>query len=173
MVTIENFNRISTLVHNIKVRKYVFTIFKLNESKTAYVEGLTMGRNIKGRQHETTEKFAHSRYEELSSSARDVPCEELLHQHFKEMLEHVDLTTCCYLVYDFGFYNANKAYRSVVCLIIYIPDDSNDTTNKFVYSSNSLTLKEQLGIGKHVVVNCRENLNYDFIMETCANFAKF
>lgn len=172
MSKIDNWESINKTVEQVKLRKYNFVVFKINEQKNGYVELVAMAKNpLKAPSQSKT--VVLSKYTDNETSARHVPSKEILMKRFDELIGYINPKECCYVVYDFGFYNNDDAFRSVVCLINYIPDDHEITTDKFVYSSNSLFLKDKLQLGKQIVVNCIENLTFDFLAESCANFSKF
>ncbi|KAM0676894.1 hypothetical protein BDAP_002485 [Binucleata daphniae] len=178
MSKIDNWELIDKTVTQVKLRKLNFVVFKINEQKNGYVELVAMARNLPKSNNKVDDDnndkiLVVSKYIDNQTSARHVPSKEILIKRFDEMIEYINPKDCCYIVYDFGFFNSDDAFRSVVCLIIYIPDDHEVTTDKFVYSSNSLFLKDKLQLGKQIVVNCIENLNFDYVEEACANFSKF
>jgi hypothetical protein len=99
--------------------------------------------------------------------------ETALKDEFNVFIKKIDPKSCCFIVYDFEFYTkSDGAFRSVLCLFSYIPDDSCAPNEKFVYSSNSISLRDALSIGKYIPVNNYSDITYEKVVECCTPLGK-
>lgn len=169
----QNIQFINHCVNKIKTRKLLFTKFNLSTSKTnEYTNIMSLKRNVAGDVSDCGD-YITSKVIEKAESLRDVIDLKVLKEHFEEFLEIMKDSGCCYVIYDFGFYNSDGAFRNTICLISFVPDNE-PTKEKFTYSSNSLTLKGMLeGVGKLITVNAHSQLTFSAIENACQAYSKF
>ncbi|EJW04036.1 hypothetical protein EDEG_01670 [Edhazardia aedis USNM 41457] len=177
MADSQELDKIRNNVNMVRYRKYICTVFGL-ESKAAsedrFVEFFSIKRNIIGKNVVAdNEKVRVSKIEEKSVNGREIPSVEFLKSQFEEIRNEISEDKCYYIVCDFGFYNDLNAYRTLLCLITYIPDDVADVSEKFTYSKESLLLQNLLNIGKPIVVNNWKSLEYENIASICSGFTKY
>ena len=141
-------------VNRVKKRKTLFTMFRMDK-----IGELSYSVKLSGE-------------EQQACSAREIPSINELKNNFNECIKNIDKKKCCYLAYDLGFYTQNNQYRTILCLISYIPDICEETGEKFSYSSNSLSLVNELGLLKLITVNSFDELNYDTIVDSCVRYKK-
>ncbi|KAM0674050.1 cofilin [Gurleya vavrai] len=173
MPKLENFESIKKIVDRIRKREYILTLFTINKEKTAYEEGTTLARNYQNVVIEETEKIKISTAVEPSNSARIVPSQKIIETHFNEFCKLVRKDEVCYIVIDFKYFNKEGAYRNSICLISYIPDDYATADQKFAYSRHSLELKDYLNANLQFGIHCKEDLNYENIVDICSSVFKF
>lgn len=173
MTTSYDIKFVNQCVNKIKTRKFIFTKFNLSPANiNEYTNIISLKRNVSGELNNCGQ-YLTSKVVEKSESLREKVDVKTLREHFNEFLKMMEGSGCCYVVYDFGFYNSDGAFRNTLCLISYVPDDE-PMKEKFTYSSNSLALKGLLeGVGKLITVNSRSQLDFDTIEDACQSYSKF
>ncbi|KAK1351125.1 putative cofilin/tropomyosin-type actin-binding protein [Hamiltosporidium tvaerminnensis] len=112
-------------------------------------------------------------YERTNSSASgDAMDEKEMRKIFDICKSKIKKNSCCYVIYDFGFYRNDRAFRNMVCLITYIPDDHCSANDRVIYSNSGLLLTSSLSISKQMTFNSFEEFTFNNLVERCSSHKK-
>ncbi|KAI5172423.1 cofilin [Nematocida sp. LUAm3] len=98
--------------------------------------------------------------------------EEELIRRFEEFKETVKRTGCCYAIFDFETALEDGAPRSVLFLVVYIPDGIG-VRERFLYSSNVQKIVDHIKVAvKQIQINRFEDLTYENLKQMCLSLKK-
>lgn len=147
------FDAITNEVSRIKAHRITYLVFDMAQMDPVGLRIIGTGGN------------------DTSADPRATPALDVLQETFTSCRAQLDPHRPYFIAYDFGYYNAQGCFRSLVILISYIPEDV-CFRQKIVFASNVAILQASFGVPLHVALHDISEFTYDHIKTECANLKR-
>lgn len=106
-----------------------------------------------------------------SANLRITPNNDELHSVFNSCSSKLEKGKPYFVVYDFGYYNTQNSYRSMIVLVSLIPDDLG-FRDKIAFASNINMLQVRLGVALRIEALELCDFTYDKLLEVCSSIQR-
>lgn len=148
--SIQGFEEVEKETSKVKLHKTTYTIFHVSQIDPVKIQVVFSGGI------------------DTSQNVRSTPSEQEIHETFEECRSKLKETNCCFILYNFGYYNDKNNYREMIVLISFIPEEVN-LRSKIAMTSNTAVLQNSLQIPVHIEVHELEDFTFERFKSECSS----